>query len=578
MNPIINRKIVSIIFMITGLNSIQAFSSDLSDHYSLENHYERTYQEFARVKYDLRYIQMHKIENDTSKNHWLWKHKRTLESLQDQYIKLDKSRDRQNEVTKPSDGFSKKYNQHFEICPNYIGRTPLESHFLTTKYSRNSCVYSAKLSEIKILENEKEAFNLKVKALLGRELPAEMLRTANPYMSLDFSKAPKLKEILISALVFEKDFSGVVITRLLEHHAEKGVNISVIVANPIVTKKSKKNFAELMNKYKNLKVKFFRFNSIGSHRSKTVLSKYHKVNHIKIFSVQGASVDSIFIGGRNIHDGFLFDDPIDHSDFPELTQRSQKKYSKWVDMDLLISNKKLNKAVRGQFKSFWNINQEDMYSNITSLFLGPRKQPNLKKDSTYIRHFISVPYSDQLAHTQQDISKKDGEYLGSLEKYKVDLIDSASRKIKLVSPYLNLTDKIYAAFERAIDRGVEVQIITRINLEGDTVDALLTDVNKSMINRLYKKVDLYEYLTPRKILHSKIMLVDGQFTVVGSVNYNKRSFVHDTENFVAVWSKNFHNRMDKVFETYKLSSKRINEEQKASAFNKFIINSFETYF
>jgi hypothetical protein len=40
---------------------------------------------------------------------------------------------------------------------------------------------------------------------------------------------------------------------------------------------------------------------------------------------------------------------------------------------------------------------------------------------------------------------------------------------------------------RAVDRGVEVTIITRLDLEGDTADFILGAVNKEGVNKFYDK-------------------------------------------------------------------------------------------
>ena len=573
LRTVMNLMAASSFFTLNALGD-----ADYTKLFDLENSYEKEYQEFARIKYDLRYIEEHRITNNTAKNHWLSQHHRYKKKLTKMYSTLHEYRQRLKSISSPMRGHSKTFNQSFDVCPTYTGRTALEKQFLTSQFGKNSCVFQINRNQIQILNDQRNAFGLKVKSLLGKDLSEKMYKTANPFLPIDFSKAPKLDEILISSLVFEKDFSGKVLSRIIEHHAKRGTKVKIIIAKALLTDESEKMFSDLRKKYKSLKIKFYRYKGVGRHRSNTALSRFHKVNHVKILAVKGRKTDVVFMGGRNIHDGFLFPEPIDHSKFPELTQRSQTEYSMWEDMDLKLTSKKLNRSIRSQYMSFWNHDRKDMFFNISSIFVGLKKVKNLDPNKIYIRHFLSAPYADQVAFRKSDVLSKTGKYISSLEKYTIQVIDSAKEEIKLISPYFNLTNNIHGAVLRAVKRGVDVKVITRIDLEGDTVAALLSEVNKGMINRLYDRVDLYEYLTPRKILHSKILLVDKKFTIVGSVNYNKRSFIHDPENFVSIWSPKFNREMSKIFEGYKKDSRKIRSKQSSNRAYKLLLDSFETYF
>ncbi len=83
-----------------------------------------------------------------------------------------------------------------------------------------------------------------------------------------------------------------------------------------------------------------------------------------------------------------------------------------------------------------------------------------KYEEPLIRHYISVPFKDNRG----------------LESLVVELLDSAQHTIKLSTPYFNLTKSIMKAFGRAISRGVKLSLLTRLDLEGDTADIILSDV------------------------------------------------------------------------------------------------------
>lgn len=165
----------------------------------------------------------------------------------------------------------------------------------------------------------------------------------------------------------------------------------------------------------------------------------------------------------------------------------------------------------------------------------------------------------------------------ALEKYYVDMIDHAQFEIKLSSPYLRPTDAITAALDRAIKRGVDITIQTRIDLSGDTLDWLYTEMNKESINKFKDRVKLYEW-TGNSILHSKFMLIDDELAFIGSVNISRRSFVHDIESGFLIYSRDYTQRMEKIFDNYTAVSHRVTEKQKRKLFPSILIKIFENEF
>ena len=111
-----------------------------------------------------------------------------------------------------------------------------------------------------------------------------------------------------------------------------------------------------------------------------------------------------------------------------------------------------------------------------------------------VRNLISVPFKEN----QQ------------LEVFFSDMIDSAKKKILLSTPYFRPTKMIQDSFRRAIDRGVEITLITRLDLKGDMVDWILSDVNKDGVNQFLGKIKVFEYTEKDVILHSKLVMIDSE--------------------------------------------------------------------
>ena len=138
----------------------------------------------------------------------------------------------------------------------------------------------------------------------------------------------------------------------------------------------------------------------------------------------------------------------------------------------------------------------------------------------------------------------------ALEDHYVELIDAAAETIDIVNPYLNLTPKLAGAFGRALDRGVKVTIVTRIDLKDDIGGEFLTALNEMFVEQYAGRIAMYEYQAPEVVLHAKILMIDGRYVSVSSVNLNNRSFIQDSENGIAVLDRAFYKRMRAVFDSY----------------------------
>src|SRR5690606_21139461 len=160
------------------------------------------------------------------------------------------------------------------------------------------------------------------------------------------------------------------------------------------------------------------------------------------------------------------------------------------------------------------------------------------------KHFLSVPYADGRA----------------LEDYYVELIDAASETIEIVNPYLNLPRRIADAFGRAIDRGVRITLVTRIDLDGDIGGRFLTELNELFVEKYGRRITMYEFRAPDVVLHSKLLMIDGRYVSISSVNLNNRSFIQDSENGIAVLDRAFYARMKPIFDSYVARSRPIERD------------------
>ncbi|OUR96246.1 hypothetical protein A9Q84_07765 [Halobacteriovorax marinus] len=463
---------------------------------------------------------------------------------------------------------TKSLRNKFQVCslPKYSGNEKLKSHFLTKDFKSMTC--PQEIAGIRTLEDAIEGLKSKAKSLLGRDIPDAMIETQDPFYPLDFSEMPQLDRILISYLVFRYDFYGATLIRLLEHHAKKGVEIKIVVSSVISLDKDVKKLKQLNDLYPNVKVHFYKFDgrAIGINE---MISKLHRTMHIKLLLTQSDSHpenNSVVLGGRNIHDGFIFKSKPDLSKYPDLVQYGDGKdegFARWTDFEVEIKDPAFINTLAGHYYTLFDYDHKSYLARSYNLNLENKHEIDAEYFETangpIVRHFMSFPYKDGHA----------------LEKYYVKLIDSATKEISISTPYFNLTDKLSKAMSRAIERGVKIDLITRLDLEGDTADIILSDVNKKSVNRFYKNIQVFEYTNPADILHSKLFLVDGKVVAMGSVNFNQRSFFHDIENALIVWDRDFNQKIKSIIADYKLLARPINEKQKTKFWKSVIIKIFQ---
>jgi cardiolipin synthase A/B len=135
------------------------------------------------------------------------------------------------------------------------------------------------------------------------------------------------------------------------------------------------------------------------------------------------------------------------------------------------------------------------------------------------------------------------------------LLASAQKSIHITTPYF-LPDR-YARAEliRAVkDRGVEVKVI----VPGKHADHLLT---RRSSRRLFGKLlragaKIYEYQPA--MIHTKALLVDGMWSVVGSTNFDHRSFGINDEVNLAIFDVETATRLERDFAEDLASSKAVN--------------------
>ncbi len=121
-------------------------------------------------------------------------------------------------------------------------------------------------------------------------------------------------------------------------------------------------------------------------------------------------------------------------------------------------------------------------------------------------------------------------------------IYAAQKSVRIINPYFVPTSSIIKSLNRAIDRGVKVEIM--ISSKSDipfSPDAAMYKVHKLM------KRGAIIYLYNGGFHHSKIMMIDGLFCTVGTANLNSRSLRYDYETNAFLFDTGVTAQLSEVF-------------------------------
>ena len=131
---------------------------------------------------------------------------------------------------------------------------------------------------------------------------------------------------------------------------------------------------------------------------------------------------------------------------------------------------------------------------------------------------------------------------GNISLMFLKAIGNAKKSIYLQTPYFLPTEGLLRALQAAALSKIDVRVM--IPRRSDS--AMLRHASFSYIKDCLRagiKVYLYE----PGMLHGKVIIVDDDFVTVGSTNFDFRSFEHNFEANLFVYSKDFNERMTDIF-------------------------------
>ncbi|MBT8411643.1 MAG: phosphatidylserine/phosphatidylglycerophosphate/cardiolipin synthase family protein [Octadecabacter sp.] len=407
-----------------------------------------------------------------------------------------------------------------EACPvpDIPSANPLARALISDSGMMTTCAFSL-AKPPQLLSDGVDALNARLEALTGRPLSRAALLSGDPTLALDFSDAPDLDLIMITSLNFRADYQAAVLAQALAYHAERGTPVRIMVSASLVQGRDRDFLTDLAARYPSIQLQFYiwRQNMPGK-----VGAAIHRAQHTKFFLTLSKDPDTsrVIIGGRNLHDGYFFEHPFDLTAWPMLRDHVQEGlwergyFAIFEDVDIELRDPAFVRAIASQALAYWYRDAQSMVP-LGSAQVAPANAVN--GSGPLMRHSISFPWSDGRG----------------LEDWVVEMIDASRQDITIVSEFFSPPDRILDALLRAQARGVTVRIVYQIG-SPEPSNWLIKPLNTLSAARWGDRFTFYAYDGPAQILHAKIMVVDGALSLMGSSNFNRRSFAHDSENVLAI--------------------------------------------
>jgi cardiolipin synthase len=164
--------------------------------------------------------------------------------------------------------------------------------------------------------------------------------------------------------------------------------------------------------------------------------------------------------------------------------------------------------------------------------------------------------SDAGAIPAQAIKASRGDASSLAKMFYFMAIQSANHSIHIANAYFVPDKQVREALVKAVQRGVDVQIM----FPGRNIDLPLVRLASwNHYGDLLKAgVRIFEYQPT--MMHNKIMVVDGLYATIGSINFDSRSMNANAEESLAFYDREFAQTMEAMFEEDKKRCEEITYE------------------
>lgn len=299
------------------------------------------------------------------------------------------------------------------------------------------------------------------------------------------------KSINLQYYIFENDSLGVEIAEILKEKVSQGVKVRVIYDH-VGSFHVNSNFFKHLRKAGVEAYPFFKVAIVP------LASKVNWRNHRKMVIIDGKIG---YIGGMNIANRYL---------------NGGKKFDSWRDCHLRITGPAVA-SLQYSFARDWNFMGREL--------LDETPEPDYAGTSN-LQCVTGGPMSQW----------------NNLAQIFLQAIASAAKRVWIQTPYFLPPEYLLKALQSSALSGVDV----RIMLPKRTDAMMLGLATRSYFTECLRSgIKLYFY--EPGMLHSKVLIIDDDIASVGSTNFDFRSFEHNFEGNMMIYSEEVNAKLSKIY-------------------------------
>jgi cardiolipin synthase len=367
---------------------------------------------------------------------------------------------------------------------------------------------------------EPEGSSFRPISLVGENVTRKGLRSCDSVTLLENGEAlyPAMltaineatTKIYLSSYIFDSDETGEKIIDALHEAQSRGVDVRIVVD----ALGERMSFPRIGNKLKQHNLTFLRFNPL---RLIPPAIHMNLRNHRKILIVDS---EVAFTGGQNIGNR-------------QLAARIENTH-RVVDLHFRFTGKVVDELERA-FLRDWHMAQGKQ-DQIPFQPSNPRKS----QSEIWSRLVLDGP----------------NEYIDRLNDLLVGIISTAQQRVWIMTPYFLPGPDIVAALLGARLRGVNVKIL------------LPAQNNIFLIHWAHQKIapyfvekDISLYFQPAPFIHTKAIIIDDNYSLIGSANLDARSLRLNFELCVELFNKELNSQLSMYFDTKIAEAQLVTMEQ-----------------
>lgn len=240
-------------------------------------------------------------------------------------------------------------------------------------------------------------------------------------------------------------------------------------------------------------------------------------DHRKIVVIDGRIA---YTGGMNVADYYI---------------KGTEVVGEWCDMHCRLQGDEVN-TLQSIFLRIWN--------KTSGQNIGGAKYYHCLANADYITHNLKQDITATAGKKMVGIvNREPARSPKAIRQFYLTAIDNAKDSIRIINPYFTLTSPIKKALNRAIKRGVKVEILISKNSDIPlSPDASFYNVHKLM------RRGATIWIHQGGFHHTKILMVDGKVCTVGSANLDARGLRFDYEEIAVILDKETTSQLNDVFD------------------------------